>query len=579
MKRIFPFLTPYKIAIFIALSLMLMELAVELVQPLIIAKIIDDGILQQDLSVVFRWGGVLIGCSIAAFAAGVTNSFYSSHVSQSFGFDIRKTLYDKVQAFSFTNFGRFPASSLITRLTNDVTMLQNTVFMSLRIMMRAPLLVIGSVILAFVVNARLALVLVISVPVIIFFLLFIMKKAGKLFKMVQERVDQVNKVMQENLVGIRLIKAFLRAGYEMKRFRKSSQELMEKTVKALRLVEVTMPIILLLMNASILVVLWYGSIEVTADRASVGDVVAVVNYATRMTGALSIVTMIIMVFSRAKASGNRIAEVLETPVDLVDREASDNYAIKQGSITFDDVTFSYPESDEQVIRNLSFSIKAGQRAAILGATGSGKSTLFQLIPRLYDVDKGEIRIDHQELTSFKLENLRQQIGFVPQEAMLFTGSVKENIAWGDDKASFEEIKEAAMRAQIHDTIMDLPKQYDTQLGQKGVNLSGGQKQRLSIARALVRKPKILLMDDSTSALDMKTEAKLLEQLADLSCTTVMITQKISTTMASDHILLLDEGELLAEGSHQDLLTSSTLYLKIVESQIGKEALNLVQRSN
>lgn len=579
MKRIFPFLTPYKIAIIIALSLMLMELAVELVQPLIIARIIDDGILQQDLSVVIRWGGVLIGCSIVAFAAGVTNSFYSSHVSQSFGFDVRKTLYDKVQAFSFTNFNRFPASSLITRLTNDVTMLQNTVFMSLRIMLRAPLLVIGSVILAFMVNPRLALVLIVSVPLIIFFLLFIMKKAGKLFKMVQERVDQVNKVMQENLVGIRLIKAFLRARHEMNRFRQSSQDLMENTVKALRLVEVTMPIILLLMNASIMVILWVGSMEVTADRASVGEVVAVVNYATRMTGALSIVTMIIMVFSRAKASGNRVGEVLETTVDLVDRDASESYPIQQGSITFDDVTFSYPESDEKVLRNLSFSIKAGQRAAILGATGSGKSTLFQLIPRLYDVDEGEIRIDHQELTSFKLEDLRRQIGFVPQEAMLFTGSVKENIAWGDDKASFEEIKEAAMRAQIHDTIMNLPKQYDTKLGQKGVNLSGGQKQRLSIARALVRKPKILLMDDSTSALDMKTEAKLLEQLSDLSCTTIMITQKISTTMASDHILLLDEGELLAEGSHQELLTSSPLYLKIVESQIGKEALNLVQRSN
>ncbi|KIL47080.1 ABC transporter ATP-binding protein [Jeotgalibacillus campisalis] len=579
MKRIFPFLTPYRIAIIIALSLMLMELVVELIQPLLIARIIDDGILEQDVSVVILWGSVLIGCSLLAFAAGVTNSFYSSHVSQSFGFDVREALYDKVQSFSFTNFSKTPTSSLITRLTNDVTMLQNTVFMSLRIMMRAPLLVIGSVIMALFVNWRLALILVVAVPVLVAFLLFIMRRAGGLFKLVQERVDHVNNVMQENLAGIRLIKAFLRAQHEIKRFKQSSEVLMENTVKALRLVEVTMPIILLVMNAGILVILWYGSVEVTTNRASVGDVVAVVNYATRMTGALSIVTMIIMVFSRAKASSNRIGEVLETEVDLMDKEASETHVIQNGSIEFDNVTFVYPETTVEVLRSLSFSIEGGKRVSIVGATGSGKSTLFQLIPRLYDLTGGEIRIDKKDITSFKLENLRQQIGFVPQEAMLFTGTVRDNIAWGDQDASFEEIQEACKRAQIHDTIINLPKQYDTQLGQKGVNLSGGQKQRLSIARALVRKPAILLMDDSTSALDMKTESDLLESLNDLSCTTIMITQKISTTMASDLILLLDEGELLAMGTHKELLKRSPLYMKIVESQIGKEALTLAQRSH
>ncbi|MGD7046019.1 ABC transporter ATP-binding protein [Jeotgalibacillus proteolyticus] len=577
MKRIFPFLTPYRIAIVIALSLMLMELAVELIQPLLIARIIDDGILEQDVSVIILWGGVLIGCSFLAFAAGVTNSFYSSHVSQSFGFDVREALYDKVQSFSFTNFSKTPTSSLITRLTNDVTMLQNTVFMSLRIMMRAPLLVIGSVIMALVVNWRLALVLVVAVPVLVVFLLIIMRRAGGLFKRVQERVDHVNNVMQENLAGIRLIKAFLRAQHEIKRFRQSSEVLMENTVKALRLVEVTMPIILLVMNAGIIVILWYGSVEVSTNRASVGDVVAVVNYATRMTGALSIVTMIIMVFSRAKASGSRIGEVLETEVDLLDKETSEEHVMTEGSIEFENVTFIYPQTNEKVLRDFSFRIEGGKRVSIVGATGSGKSTLFQLIPRLYDLTGGKILIDNRDLTSYKLENLRQQIGFVPQEAMLFTGTVRENIAWGDQEAGFEAIQEAAKRAQIHDTIMNLPKQYETQLGQKGVNLSGGQKQRLSIARALVRKPAILLMDDSTSALDMKTEADLLESLNDLSCTTIMITQKISTTMASDHILLLDEGELLAQGTHEDLLKRSPLYLKIVESQVGKEALTIAQR--
>ncbi|MBM7581157.1 ABC transporter ATP-binding protein [Jeotgalibacillus terrae] len=572
MTKITSYLTPYKIAIIIALLLMLTELAVELVQPLIISYIIDQGIQQNNLSAVMMWGAVLIGCSLAAFAAGVTNSFYSSHVSQSFGFDIREALYKKVQDFSFSNFSVFPTSSLITRLTNDVTMLQNTVFMSLRIMMRAPLLVIGSVIMALLVNPMLALVLVISVPVLVLFLIVIMSKAGSLFKSVQERLDHVNNVMQENLIGIRLIRAFLRGKHEMKRFRQSSEQLMDKTVAALRLIEVTMPVILLLMNLSILVILWYGTVEVNTGGASVGEVVAIVNYATRMTGALSIVTMIIMVFSRAKASGARISEVINTDVDLYDSDSSESFMIKRGEVTFEHVSFTYPETSVKVLDQLSFTVKPGERVSVIGGTGSGKSTIFQLIPRLYDVSEGAVKIDGQSVHEMTLKNLRSQIGFVPQEAMLFTGTIQENIRWGNEHATFEEVQEAAKSAQIHDTIMSLPKQYDTVLGQKGVNLSGGQKQRLSIARALVKKPVILLLDDSTSALDMKTEAKLLSALKDLSCTTIMITQKISTTMASDRILLIDDGRLLDEGSHDELIRQSTLYRKIVESQAGKEAL-------
>ncbi|WP_404408315.1 ABC transporter ATP-binding protein [Jeotgalibacillus malaysiensis] len=572
MTKITSFLTPYKIAIIIALLLMLTELAVELVQPLIISYIIDQGILQNDLSAVMMWGAILIGCSLAAFAAGVTNSFYSSHVSQSFGFDIREALYKKVQDFSFSNFSVFPTSSLITRLTNDVTMLQNTVFMSLRIMMRAPLLVIGSVIMALLVNPMLALVLVISVPVLILFLIIIMSKAGNLFKSVQERLDHVNNVMQENLIGIRLIKAFLRGKHEMKRFRQSSEQLMDKTVSALRLIEVTMPVILLLMNISILVILWFGTVEVNTGGASVGEVVAIVNYATRMTGALSIVTMIIMVFSRAKASSTRISDVLNTDIDLYDHVSSKKFTIKKGEVSFEHVSFTYPETSMKVIDDLSFTVKAGERVSVLGGTGAGKSTIFQLIPRLYDVNEGTIRIDGHPISEMTLKNLRNQIGFVPQEAMLFTGTIQENIKWGNEHATFEEVQEAARRAQIHDTVMSLPKQYDTILGQKGVNLSGGQKQRLSIARALVKKPVILLLDDSTSALDMKTEARLLQALEELSCTTIMITQKISTTMASDRILLIEDGKLLDEGHHDELVKTSELYRKIVESQAGREAL-------
>ncbi|KON89711.1 ABC transporter ATP-binding protein [Sporosarcina globispora] len=574
MARVLAFLKPYRIAVAIALSLMLTELAVELIQPLLMAKIIDEGILQNDLQEVVMWGGVMLAASFAAFAAGVINSYYAAHVSQSFGFDVRKSLYDKVQSFSFANFNLFPASSLITRMTNDITQLQNTVFMSLRIMMRAPLLIIGGLIMAFVVNVKLALFLSAAAPFLFLFLYWVMGKGGELFKAVQEKLDSVNSVMQENLTGIRLIKAFVRRNHEVKRFTRTNEDLRGGTVKALRLMEVTMPVLLLIMNLSILGVLWFGGIQVNTGEVKVGEVVAIVNYATRITAAFSIFSWIIMAFSRARASSNRVAEVLETDVDLTDRSESRNgLTVSQGKIRFADVSFKYPDNSEKVLDGISFIINPGETVAILGATGSGKTSLFQLIPRLYDVTGGKVEIDGHDVREMKMENLRRKIGFVPQEALLFTGSVKENISWGKEDASLEEITEAAINAQIHETIMKLPQGYETKVGQRGVNLSGGQKQRLSIARALVRMPKILLLDDSTSALDMKTEAKLLGSLKKYACTTLIITQKISTAMEADRILLLEDGRLLAEGDHENLLKTSGLYKRIFQSQSGEENRN------
>ncbi|MBG9587167.1 ABC transporter ATP-binding protein [Cytobacillus firmus] len=572
MAKVLAFLKPYRIAVAIALSLMLTELAVELVQPLLMAKIIDEGILQNDLQEILKWGGIMLAASFAAFAAGVINSFYAAHVSQSFGFDVRKSLYDKVQSFSFANFNLFPTSSLITRMTNDITQLQNTVFMSLRIMMRAPLLIIGGLIMAFVVDVKLALILSAVAPFLFLFLFWVMGKGGALFKAVQEKLDSVNSVMQENLTGIRLIKAFVRRNHEVKRFTRTNEDLRDGTVKALRLMEVTMPVLLFIMNLSILGVLWFGSIQVNAGDVKVGEVVAIVNYATRITAAFSIFSWIIMAFSRARASANRVTEVLDTEVDLTDRQESHDrkgLTVSRGEIHFKDVSFKYPGTSEKVLDRISFIIHPGETVAIMGATGSGKTSLFQLIPRLYDVTGGRVEIDGRDVRELKMENLRRKIGFVPQEALLFTGSVKENISWGKEDAAMEEITEAAVNAQIHETIMKLPQGYETRVGQKGVNLSGGQKQRLSIARALVRKPKILLLDDSTSALDMKTEAKLLNSLKQYTCTTMIITQKISTAMEADRILLLEDGVLLAEGDHETLLKTSGLYKRIFQSQSGE----------
>ncbi|PLR83596.1 ABC transporter ATP-binding protein [Bacillus sp. V33-4] len=580
MFKMWAFLKPYRIPVAIALLLMLTELAVELVQPLLIAKIIDEGILRENLPVVMFWGAVMVAFSIIAFAAGVTNSFYASHVSQSFGYDVRESLFNKVQSFSFANFNRFPAASLVTRMTNDVTQIQNTVFMSLRIALRAPLLVIGGVMMAFAVNVKLALILATALPILFVFLLWLMKKGRSLFKSVQSKLDGVNNVMRENLVGMRLIKAFLRRGHEGNRFKKANQDLMEWTVSALRMMEMAIPILLFVMNLSIIAVLWFGTVDVSTGKMQVGEVVAIVNYATRITGAFSMFSWIMMAFSRAQASAERMSEVLETEIDLYDSEHLDpSIIVEEGKLKFDHVSFQYPESCIPILDDVSFRVKKGETVAILGATGAGKSSLFQLIPRLYDVTSGAIYIDDHDITMMKLDHLRRKIGFVPQEALLFTGTVKDNIAWGKEDATIKEIIEAAKSAQIHETINKLPKKYDTIVGQKGVNLSGGQKQRIAIARALVRKPRILLLDDSTSALDLVTEAKLLEAIKKYPCTTLIITQKISTAMEADYIILLEEGKLLEKGSHASLLKHSSLYRSIFQSQYGEETLQHVQGVN
>lgn len=568
--KVFSFIKPYRIPIAAALSLMLIELAVELWQPLLMAKIIDEGIVEKDLDTIIKYGGVMLGLSLLAFASGITNSFIAAHAGQSFGFDLREKLFGKVQSFSFTNFSRFPASSLITRITNDVTQLQNTVFMSLRIAMRAPLMVIGGIVMAMLVNVKLALAFAVIMPPLLVFLIWIMTKAAGLFKNVQKRLDKVNSVLRENLVGMRLIKAFDRGDYEGTRFESANNNLRDKTVFALRVIEATIPILLLFMNMSIIAVLWFGKIEVLKGTVSVGEVVAIVNYAARITTAFSMFSWIIMVLSRSKASAERVEEVLNEEIDLQDTaDSTAENEITNGKIQFRNVSFQFPNTTIPILQNLTFTIESGETVAVLGATGAGKTAMFQLIPRLYEVTEGEVRIDGRNIKELKLNSLREQIGYVPQEALLFTGSIKENLAWGKEDATYEEMVVAASNAQIHETIEKFPNKYETLLGQKGVNLSGGQKQRLSIARALIKKPKILLLDDSTSALDLKTEAKLLDDVSKYKCTTIVITQKISTAKEADKILLLEEGTLTAAGDHDYLLKHSQLYRAIYESQLGE----------
>ncbi|AEH47779.1 ABC transporter ATP-binding protein [Parageobacillus thermoglucosidasius] len=570
MQQVLSYLKPYRKWMIAAWLLMFIELIVELWQPLLMEKIIDNGVMAKNFSVVWIWGAVMLGTSLLAFASGIANSFAAAYVGQEYGFLLRKRLFEKIQSFSFADFERFPTASLITRMTNDVTQIQNMVFMSLRIALRAPLLVLFGVVMSFAVHVQLALVCAVTVPLLVAFLLWMMTKAAASFSIVQQALDRVNRVMRENLAGMRLIKAWMRGTYEQKRFMKENEALMERTISALRLVETITPALLLMMNVAVIIILFIGRVDVQSGSATAGQVVAIVNYTTRITAALSMFTFITMAFSRAKASAERVADVLRVNVDVEDAQQAIDKVSGQGEVRFEHVSFRYPNSRALVLKDISFVVHPHETVAILGATGSGKSSLLQLIPRLYDPVAGRVMIDGVDVRHIKQEQLRAFIRFVPQEVLLFSGTIAENIRFGNEHASMEEIIQAAKHAQIHDTIMKFPDGYDTVIGQRGVNLSGGQKQRLSIARALVGMPKILLLDDSTSALDLKTEAKLLRALKAYTCTTLIVTQKIQTAMEADTIFLLDDGKLLAKGSHDELLEKSEIYRKIVESQFGKK---------
>ncbi|MFJ7737207.1 ABC transporter ATP-binding protein [Lysinibacillus sp. NPDC097287] len=569
MKVVIAYVKPYKWPAFFALLLMLVELFVELIQPLIMAKIIDDGIRAQNSQLILQWGGTLLVLSFIAFLSGVANSYFSSHTAQSFGFDLRNALFEKIQSFTLATYQKFPASSLITRLTNDVSQVQTVLFMSLRIMLRAPLAVMGSIIMAFYVNAKLALFLVIGAPIVVIFLVVMVVKGVAYFSKVQHRVDRLNRVLQENLQAIRLVKAYLRGTYEASRFERVAGYLRIDTVKALRTMEYIMPALLFIMNMSLLAVLWFGTKQIDDGTAPLGDVVAIVNYAMRITGSFSMFAFIIIFYARAKASAERMVEVLDVDNEVEMSSSSERIItekLKSGEVLFDNVSFKYPGTDVSVLQNVSFHVKAGEKLAIMGATGAGKSTLLQLIPRFYDVTAGQILVEGINVKAWDIQQLREVIGYVPQQSLLFTGSIAENIRWGNVEAEMDAILHATMQAQIHASVEDFPQGYDTKVGQKGVNLSGGQKQRLSIARALLRKAHILMLDDSTSALDVDTEQALWGALECEKATMLVVTQKIRTAKEADKILLMDAGQVVAYGTHEELLISSALYQRIAISQ-------------
>jgi ATP-binding cassette subfamily B protein len=577
MRKLIPFLKPYIIYVILAPLFMVVEVICDLAQPTLLARIVDEGVLKNNFSLILNTGILMIFIAFIGLIGGVGCTIFSSYVGQNFGRDLRNTLFKKIQNFSFYNIDKFRTSSLITRLTNDVTQLQNLVMMSLRIVVRAPLLFIGGIIMAISINKKLSLIILGAIPFLIMVFIFIMKKSFPLFSNVQKRIDELNNVVRENLSGVRLIRAFMRVDYEKERFKSANTALMNAIIKALMLMIFAMPLFMLVMNSSILLVLWYGGLLVKSGNMQVGEIMAYINYLSQILFSLMMIGNILIFISRASASTERVNEVLEEKVDIESRESKIKISKIKGEIVFEHVYFSYDNKKEYVLKDINFSVNPGEIIGILGTTGSGKTTLVSLIPRLYDVTSGRILIDGYDIRDIDIKLLRSSISMVPQDTILFSGTIKENVCWGKEDAKDEEIINACKIAQAHDFIIRFPQGYDTEIGERGINLSGGQKQRIAIARAIIRKSPILILDDATSAIDFATEQRILRGLKEImkNSTTFIIAQRITTVMNADKIIILENGKLVGIGKHDELLKNNTLYQEIYRSQLGDEVIENV----
>jgi ATP-binding cassette subfamily B multidrug efflux pump len=574
LRKLLAYLKPHARVAIAAPLLMMLEVVMDLIQPKLMASIIDQGVKLGDINFILRTSGYMVAVALLGAVGGVGCSYFSSIASTNVGTDLRRDLFSKVQELSFTNLNTLSPDSLITRLTNDVTLVQHLVLVMLRMLVRAPLLCIGGIIMAVTINARLALILTFSLPLLLVALFLIMRISFPLFGLVQSRLDKVNEVLRENLSGARVIKAFVRADYENHKFANANEALTSIGMRAGRLVGSINPIMILVMNSTVIAVLWFGGIHVNIGGMQVGEVMAFINYTTQILFSMMMVTVFLMNISRAKASADRINEVFDTKVDIQDAPGASSQPINEGQVAFHNVSFQYKgASGPPVLKNITFTAQPGETVAILGSTGAGKSTLVNLIPRFYDVTEGCITIDGTDIRQMKLSSLRDSIGMVLQESILFSGTIGENISWGRANASDEDIVTSAQAAQVHEFIATLPDGYQTMVGQRGVNLSGGQKQRLAIARALLKRPKVLIMDDSTSAIDMGTEARLQVALRQLLAETTcfIIAQRISSVIDADRIIVLEDGQIVGSGTHSQLMNSCPVYQDIYHSQLGKEA--------
>ena len=574
MKRYLKYIKPYWYAFILGPILMITEVVGEVILPAYMAKIINIGAANRDVPYIVGTGITMIIIAFVMMAGGIGGAWFASKASISFGADLRNDCFKKVQKFSFTNIDTFSTGSLVTRLTNDITQVQNLIMMALRMMLRAPGMLIGAIIMAFSMNAGLARIFLVIMPVMIVVITIIMRTAFPRFTMMQKKLDKVNSNIQETLQNVRVIKSFVRGEYEEERFSRSNEDLKDSSLRAFKVVIFQMPLMAFFMNATTLLVVWMGGKQVLVGDMPVGNLTAFTTYIVQVLMSLMMLAMVLLQSSRAIASAKRINEVLDTEIDLTDDRAGKKDALVQkGRIEFRGVSFRYyKDSQEKVLDDINLTIEPGQTVGIIGSTGCGKTTLVFMIPRLYDADEGSVLVDGVDVRDYSLKNLRNGVGMVLQKNVLFSGTIEENLMWGDEDASEEEVIKASEAAQAAAFLQTFPDGWQTQLGQGGVNVSGGQKQRLCIARALLKKPRILILDDSTSAVDTATEAKIRESFTGTlkETTKLIIAQRITSVMEADQIVVMDEGKIVGLGRHQDLLADCSAYQEIYYSQMERQ---------
>jgi ATP-binding cassette subfamily B multidrug efflux pump len=574
LKRIFSYMKQYKKYACMALLCIAVEAVLELMVPMIMADLIDNGVANGDTAYIYTKGLQMAGCAVLALILGIGSARFSALAGQGLGANIRQAEYEKLQSYSFANIDHFRVSSLVTRLTSDVTNIQNSVSTGMRPFGRSPVMLIFASSVAFTINRTLALVFFVALPILAVLLIIIIMNVRPLYGRMQNAIDLVNRSIQENLTAIRVVKAYVRGDYEVSKFEEVNANLKKESEKAFGIAVLNMPAMQFVMYGTIISILFIGGHLINAGQLKIGELTSFLSYVLLILNSLMMMSNVFLMMTRSLASASRIVEVLDEKIDITDEQAED-ISVKKGSIEFDHVWFKYKEeAKEYVLSDVSFNIEAGQTIGIIGQTGSAKTTLVSLIPRLYDATKGTVRIDGIDVKKYPMRHLRDAIAVVLQKNTLFSGSLLSNLYWGNENASMEEINEACHIACVDEFLDRLPQGYDTDMGQGGVNVSGGQKQRICIARAILKKPKVLILDDSTSAVDTATEGKIRDGLAKKlpDMTKIVIAQRISSVKHADQIIILDRGKVAAIGTHETLLANNRIYQEIYESQ--KEGVDL-----
>ncbi len=568
MRKILPFMKKYLFYAILCPILMILEVLADIVIPYLMSRIVDVGIANNDINYIVKLGLIMIAAAVFGIILGVVSSHYGARAGLGFAAEVRKELFKKVQGFSFANLDKFSVSSLITRLTNDCNTLGQVTMMSLRMAVRAPFMMVFALIMALRINASLAKVFMVVIPVTVILLTVILSKARPLFLQMQTRVDRVNGIIQENLIGIRVVKSFNRQKFEEEKFRERNDSLRNTALKAVSIIIFFMPSLTIIIYSTIISVLWFGGKQIVAGNMGSGDLISFITYITQILMSLMMLSFFFMQLMRGAASVSRIVEVLNTDSEITEIE-NPVPEISDGSISFSNVSFKYPSSAEKVLQYINLDINTGEVIGIIGSTGSSKSTLVQLIPRLYDVNEGEVRVGGIDVKNYNIKALRDGIAFVLQKNVLFSGTIRENMLWGNENATDEQIINALKQSQAWEFVSKYPDGLDHKVEQGGDNFSGGQKQRLTIARALLKAPKIIVLDDSTSAVDVATDAKIQKSFRDElgDVTTIIIAQRISSIQHADRIVVMNEGRIESIGRHNELMDASMIYKEIYESQM------------